>query len=135
MINSVFNYMMADTSQALVKKASADIRENSQESGESEEMAKSIINTLSTLSNPAKVRQTAIFHFVSCLFTLAGAILMLRQRRTGYYLYILGICIYMAGPLIAYGFSNMFSIVSIIWQGFFGLLFIILYGMNVKYMR
>lgn len=63
-----------------------------------------------------------------------GAFLMFRLNKKGYYVYILAKAIGVIAPLIIVGANiltlSVYGFISII-----GILFIVLYGLNLKYMR
>jgi hypothetical protein len=90
-------------------------------------------STVTTMFTERNLRLTAIVTIISSIFTLLGAILMWRLNRKGYYLYILGIIFLIAGPLMIYG-SNFLAVGMSSFSGFFGLLFIALYSLNLSSM-
>ena len=79
-------------------------------------------------------REIAIMQLVLSIVSLVGAILMFQLRRSGFYLYaaaqILMLFVY---PYFA-GFSG-WVILIMCWSAFFSLIFIILYALNLKYMK
>ncbi len=79
-------------------------------------------------------REIAIMQLVLNIVSLVGAILMFQLRRFGFYLYtpaqVLLLFIY---PYFA-GFSGLVVLIMC-WLAFFSLLFIILYALNLKYMK
>jgi type III secretory pathway component EscR len=79
------------------------------------------------------IRKSSIISLVSALFTLIGAILMWGLRKTGYYIYIAGILISIIAPFILMG-SGLMGMLAGGFSAFIGILFIVLYGVNVRYM-
>lgn len=75
-----------------------------------------------------------IIQFVLSLLSLLGAILMFQLRRFGFYLYttaqILSLFVL---PYFA-GFSTL-VILGMLWGALLSLIFIVLYAVNLKYMR
>ncbi len=63
-----------------------------------------------------------------------GVWLMWNLRKIGFGLYVLSIVGELAVPLIFLG-TNMVSLLTVGFSGLFGVLFIILYGVNLKHMR
>jgi uncharacterized membrane protein YjjP (DUF1212 family) len=59
---------------------------------------------------------------------------MFRLKKAGYWLYILGTAISIAGPLYIFG-GNLISMLSTVLIGIAGIVFVILYGLNLKYLR
>lgn len=96
-------------------------------------LSKRIELTLSDFS-PEKIKQSAIGSIIVSLLCLAGALLMWRLKRYGYYIYIVGTIAGVALPYYLFG-NNFIGVFSTASAGFFGLLFIIFYGMNLKSMR
>ena len=90
--------------------------------------------SVSKMMTVVNIRKSAIGMIISGLFTLAGGILMWRLRRTGFYLYILGIVIGIVVPFYLYG-NNLLAVGISSFSNFFGLVFIALYALNIKSMR
>ena len=80
------------------------------------------------------IRKSAIGATISGLFTLIGALLMWRLRRTGFYLYIAGIIVGLVVPFYLYG-NNILALGISSFSSFFGLVFIALYALNIKSLR
>jgi hypothetical protein len=93
-----------------------------------------MMSSVSKAMTPDNIRKSAIGTIVSSLLTLFGAILMWRLKRTGFFIYILGTLVALALPFYLYG-SNMMSVGMASFSGFFGLLFIALYVLNIKSLR
>ncbi len=77
------------------------------------------------------IRKSAIGTIISALFTLFGAILMWRLKRSGYFIYIAGIIVGLIVPFYLYG-NNFLAIGVSSIASFFGLVFIALYALNIK---
>src|SRR5690606_27225706 len=95
-----------------------------------EKIKKNVMDMMSV----EKLQNSAIGSFVAALFTLAGAFFMFRLRKTGFYLYIIGIAIGIAVPFYIYA-GNLLAIGMSAFSSFFGLIFIALYALNLKSMR
>jgi hypothetical protein len=80
------------------------------------------------------MRTKAIGDIIAALFTLGGAILMWRRKRSGYFLYILGILIGIGLPFYIYG-NNLMAVGISSFGSFFGLIFIALYSLNLSYFK
>lgn len=80
------------------------------------------------------MRMKAIGDIVAALFTLGGAILMWRRKKSGYFLYILGILIGITFPFYLYG-NNLMAVGISSFGSFFGLIFIALYALNLSYFK
>jgi hypothetical protein len=80
------------------------------------------------------IRKKAIGSIISGILTLLGAILMWQLNKKGFYIYIAGILFEIIVPVYLYG-TNIMSFGITFLSGFFGLLFIALYALNIKSMR
>lgn len=96
-----------------------------------EERMKASFSKMLTVEN---IRKSAIGGSIAAIFTLLGAILMWRLKRTGFYLYILGVIIGGVIPIYLYG-NNFLAIGMSSFGVFFGLVFIALYALNLKSMK
>jgi hypothetical protein len=71
--------------------------------------------------------------FIFYALSLAGAIMMFQMRKIGFYLYIVAqIGFLFIGPIFL-GW-NVFVSSAMFFSGFFSVLFIALYGINVRYL-
>jgi hypothetical protein len=71
--------------------------------------------------------------FIFYALSLVGAIMMFQMKKIGFYLYIAAqVGFLFIGPVFL-GF-NMFVISAIFFSAFFSILFIALYGINLKHM-
>ena len=71
--------------------------------------------------------------FIFYALSLVGAIMMFRMKKIGFYLYIVAqIGFLFIGPIFL-GW-NMFVSSALFFSGFFSILFIALYGINLKHM-
>lgn len=82
----------------------------------------------------AHAREIAGIGLVLGLVTLLGAILMYQLRRSGFYLYVAAqILALFVMPYFA-GFSSL-VIIGMLWSAFLSAVFIVLYGLNLRYMK
>lgn len=93
-----------------------------------------MMSSFSKIMTVENIRKNAIGAIVSALFTLIGAILMWQFKRKGFYLYIVGTLIGLSVPFYLYGI-NVMSIGIAFFSGFFGLVFIALYALNIRSLR
>jgi len=83
----------------------------------------------------SNMRDNSFFSLVSNLLTLIGAVLMLRLKKNGFRLYVLGCLIGIIAPLIVFGSGNFLGISYAMLSGFSSALFILLYALKLKYME
>jgi hypothetical protein len=72
---------------------------------------------------------------VANVLTLLGALLMWRLNRIGFFVYIAGIVASIAIPYFVFGSSNFMFLLSAMYAGFFGVIFIAMYAFNVRDMK
>jgi hypothetical protein len=93
-----------------------------------------MMSSFSKIMTAESIRKTAIGSIISAILTLIGAILMWQLKRSGFYLYIVGTLIGLSVPFYLYG-ANTMSVGISFFTGFFGLIFIALYALNIKSLR
>lgn len=82
-------------------------------------------------TDPDRIRRLSIAQFPYALLTLAGALLMFRLRRVGFWVYVAGVAIGLVLPVALVGFGAL----NTSFGAFFSVLFAGLYWLNVKDMR
>lgn len=88
------------------------------------------------LSNTSSnMRDHSFFSLVSNLLTLLGAVLMLRLKKNGFRLYVLGCIIGVVAPVLVFGSGNFLGMSYAMLSGLSSFLFIVLYGLKLKYME
>lgn len=98
-------------------------------------MGQKMVESMQGVLTVENIRKTGVVAVFSALFCLAGALLMWNLNKTGFYLYIVGVAIMVVGPIMIYGTNNFISMISGVFYGVVGIAFIIMYGLNVKYMK
>lgn len=134
-IGSSFSYLTADTRAALIRRAMEDTKDKIDEAGAGNSgIAEKMIAGTSKMEEPENLKKNALSGIVAAVCTLGGAIFMFRLKKAGYWLYILGTAISIAGPLYIFG-GNLISMLSTVLIGIIGIVFVVLYGLNLKYLR
>lgn len=98
-------------------------------------MAERLVSEATVLTDPGKIRNNSLLSILSNLLTLTGTAYMFQQRRQGYWIYLAGIAVMVAAPLIVFGTGNIISIVIFVLECLIGLIFGILYALNIKHMH
>jgi hypothetical protein len=93
-----------------------------------------MMSSLSKVMTVDNIRKMAIGGIFCSLLTLIGGLLMWWLRRKGFYIYIIGVVVGLIVPFYLYG-SNLMAVGISAFAGFFGLVFIALYALNLKAMR
>lgn len=137
--NAITNYAGAELAVASMDMAGDEMNEAMDEMEESE-APEGVKDFFSTLFGDIQanltveiIRTEALGTGISCILTLIGAILMWMLNKKGFYLYLVGIVIYIITPGVVY--TGIMSTMGVAWAAFIGILFSILYGVNLKHMR
>lgn len=122
---------MADISARLVSEA---VEKASDKIGDRPEpdFVRNLLSSVSSMSADM-LRRNAIIGLVAALLSLTGGILMWGLRRYGFYIYIAGWLVTIIGTVVLFG-GSMMGIIAGGVSAFVALIFIILYGVNVKYL-
>jgi len=136
-VSGISSYITANATAGVAQAAMDDAREDIQNesSNAGTQMAEKMLSGVSDMLKPENIKKNALFSIVASVFTLLGGILMFGLKKTGYWVYILGTLIGIVGPFMVYGGANFVTILSSSMIAFFGVLFVILYGLNVKHLR
>lgn len=136
--SGLFSYFNADNSAKIMVevkiKDSTNVRGDSSRKHKPPVFVQEILRNAQKALTPDNLRKISISKILTGLFCLSGALLMWNLRRQGYYLYILGVAIEIFTPFYLFG-NNSYVILSSIFIAFFGVLFVIFYGMNIKSMK
>lgn len=89
------------------------------------------IRSANTSSN---MRDHYVFMVVVSLLTLVGANLMLRLKKNGFRLYVLGNIIGVVAPLLVFGGGNFLGFAYALSGALTGAIFILLYALKIRYM-
>lgn len=116
------------------EKAAADLKKvDSQDAGA--KMAQKMVNSMTSAFTVENIKKNGLAAMLAAVFCLAGAFMMWQLKKTGFYLYIVGTLVGIVSPFLIYGTDNIMSIFSSVIVGLIGIVFVILYGVNVKHMK
>ncbi|MCA0362586.1 MAG: hypothetical protein LCH67_00965 [Bacteroidetes bacterium] len=107
--------------------------ESSAKSEKESEFAGKILDSVSSNLTEKNIKDAAIASGISSILTLIGAVLMWGLNKKGYWLYIIGIAVAIIAPMTIY--DGIMSAAAGIGFGFFGAIFAVLYGLNLKHMH
>ena len=77
----------------------------------------------------------SVFTLIFNCLTLVGAWIMLRLKKNGFKIYVLGNLIAVASSALVFGTDNWLGIAYACYHGFTGGIFILLYALKMKYME
>ncbi len=130
--SGINNYYTADVSYGLVNEQFERVQE---EIGDQEgaEMAGKLLQSIGDSMTPEKIKDNGIATAITSLITLIGAILMWGLRKTGFYVYVIGALAAIIAPITIFG--GFTGAIASGGAAFAGILFIILYALNLKHLR
>jgi hypothetical protein len=102
---------------------------------EGEEMADKLLSDASKIASPENIKKNALYSIFANILTLAGAFLMFRLNKTGFWLYLAGTIVSIIAPMVIYGTSNLLSLGMSVIFGIIGVVFVVLYALNLKQMK
>ena len=133
-VGSGFGILGAFVSYATANKVAA-LNVNYQEMADDQQtpsFLNSLFRSAAENSDPAKIKESALVALLSNLLTLFGAIMMLKLRKPGFYLYVGGILIYILVPILFIG--GIIGTASALADGVIGIAFVVMYAVNLKSM-
>lgn len=130
--SGISNYYMADTAYGLVNEQFDKVQEQLNDQEGTEAVGK-LFQSVSESVTPEKIKNSGIATSVTSVITLIGAILMWGLRRTGFYVYVVGAVAAIIAPIII--FDGFVGAIASGGAAFAGILFIILYALNLKHLR
>lgn len=83
----------------------------------------------------SNLRDYSAFTLIFNALTLSGAWMMLRLRKNGFRLYLLGNLLAVACSALVFGLDNWLGIAYTFYHGVSGAVFILLYALKMKYME
>lgn len=131
-IKAIRTYATADYVAQIVGATMQNTEKEVNQIGNSPSFVQAIIGSVEKDMNPDLLRKLAIFQFIANLLTLGGAILMWNLMKPGFYLYIAGIAILIIAPM---AMGRLVGAIGASLIGFFGVIFIVMYAVNLKYMN
>jgi len=97
-------------------------------------MVDQLLSSAREMADPYKIRKIALFGLVASMLTLGGAFLMFQLRKIGFWIYLVGIGIAVVAPFTVYGAGNLLGIIISSGTGLVGIVFCVLYAVNLKHM-
>jgi hypothetical protein len=125
--------VMAEMSRQMIEQQKEQAMDKAVTAGQKSFMEK-MFSGANELMDTVKVKQNSLFSIMSNILTLVGALLMFRLKKTGFGIYVLGIAVFIAAPLVIFGVGNIFGLFMTFLLGIIGIIFVILYRLNLKHM-
>jgi len=131
-VSDIRGYLGAENTAATASEKMEKVQDKMDEQGRSSGFLMQILTAAGKMS-AATIRKLSVISLIASLFTLTGAIMMWNLKKTGFYIYTLGIVIIILSPLIF-----MDNILGYLTAGFwfvFGGMFVVMYAANLKHMN
>jgi hypothetical protein len=125
---------MTQSDSAFAPRNGKATEKDSLKAKKTDEVTKKVFKTFASSFTEDNIRKNSLGAIAAAILCLSGAVLMFMINKKGYFIYVAGTLLGIAIPLVLYG-SNFVGIMGSVISGFFGLVFCILYGVNLKDMR
>lgn len=134
--NAISSYSSADVAVGLTQDVMDEAMDKIEDEAESEKeaaLANKILGSVSEGMTVPNIKNSAIASGISSILTLIGAILMWSLNKKGFYLYVIGVAVGILAPMLIFG--GILGAASSGVLAFVGVLFSVLYGLNLKHMH
>jgi hypothetical protein len=136
-VTGINQYREADLTSALIRQQmdKGNVKVNLDEGeGDDAERARKVMKEASNMVSPEKIKKYALGTMVTNLLTLFGAFMMFRLKKIGFWIYLLGTLAFAGVPFWVYGLNNPLAYgMGMLFAGV-GVVFVLLYARNLKYM-
>ena len=130
--SGISNYYTADVAYGLVNEQFERVQDDLSDQ-DGVEAATKLLQSIGDSMTPEKIKNNGIATAITSLITLIGAILMWGLRKTGFYVYVIGAIAAVIAPITIFGgFAGALASGG---AAFVGILFIVLYALNLKHLR
>lgn len=130
--SGITNYYTADVSFGIVNEQFEKVQEELDNQEGAEAVGK-IFQSIGDSMSPEKIKNNGIATAITSIITLIGAILMWGLRKTGFFVYVVGAIAAVIAPISIFG--GFAGVMASGGAAFVGILFIVLYGLNLKHLR
>jgi hypothetical protein len=134
--SAITSYSSADIAAGVGQEAMEKVKDQMDDAATDEAssaMVDKMMNSVSGALQPENIKKNGIATGLSSLLTLLGAILMWGLNKKGYFIYVVGVLVSIIAPVVIYG-GGLMGMATAGWSIFTGLLFSILYFLNLKHM-
>lgn len=136
-LSGIRDYFSAATNADLMQAYVEDVKEKlaSSNSDEASSLGEEMLTGSSEVINKENLQKNAMFNVVASVFTFIGGFLMFQLKKLGFWVYILGTIISIAAPFAIFGSKNLLSLGIAFIFALIGVLFVILYALNLKFLK
>ncbi len=136
-VTGINQYREADLTSALIRQQmdKGNVRVTVKgEDAENTERARQVMKEASNMVSPEKIKEYALGIMITNILTLFGAFMMFRLKKIGFWIYVVGTLAFAAVPFWVYGLSNPLAYGMVMFFALIGVVFVLLYARNLKYM-
>jgi hypothetical protein len=136
-VTGINQYREADLTSALIRQQmdKGNVRVTVKgEDAENTERARQVMKEASNMVSPEKIKEYALGIVITNILTLFGAFMMFRLKKIGFWIYVVGTLAFAAVPFWVYGLSNPLAYGMVMFFALIGVVFVLLYARNLKYM-
>lgn len=130
--NGITSYTSADVASGIMGEQ-LELAQDELENQEGAEGIGKLFDSVNEAMEPEKIRNSGIVAVVSNILTLIGALLMWGLRKTGFFVYVAGTIAGIVAPIMIY--QGFVGAAAAGLTAFFGILFVVLYFVNLKHLR
>lgn len=139
LISNTMQYFTVDKTAAAMsvvkESANAEMEKATSGNDAGSKIAKDMMGSMMNAFTPENLKKMSMAGIAAAILCLAGAVLMWGLKKTGFYAYIAGTLVGIITPFVLFGGGNIMAMGMSAVIGFFGILFVILYGVNLKHMH
>jgi uncharacterized membrane protein (DUF2068 family) len=135
-VNSISTYKNAEVAVGMGSEVLESVMDNIEDqvnSPEEADMLERMMGSVTEGLTVVNVKNLGIANGIASILTLIGAILMWGLDKKGFWLYLVGITAAIIAPLMIY--EGIMGMATSGWAAFTGILFSILYYLNVKHLN
>jgi hypothetical protein len=130
--SGITSYLTADTVAGVAQEAMDKAADGIQSSGEGSAAAEKLLDSVTSAMNPDNMRNMAIGSILSAIICALGAWFMWNLQKKGFWVYVAGTVVGILTPVIVYG--GFMGALAGGGAAFIGILFVVLYGINLKHL-
>jgi hypothetical protein len=137
LVNNISTYMNADVSSTFMEQTVDNAQQEVEKKlgSENDSLTNKVMTDIRDISDPESLKKSALFSIVSYIMTLTGAFLMFRLQKIGFWIYLAGTIVWVIGPIATGGLNNLMSQALTVIMAVTGFVFVILYAVNLRYMK
>lgn len=134
--NAISSYKGAEVAVGLTSDIMEDAMDKIEDETDSESeaaMAQKLVGAVTEGLTVENIKNMAIANGIASILCLIGAFLMWGLDKKGFYLYVIGTVVGILAPIMIY--KGILGAMAGGGIAFFGILFVVLYGLNLKHLR